>query len=67
MCPVTDDTLIGSTESSRILDVDKATLSRWVSSGVITPVHKLPGRNGAYVFSRRDVEKLAAQRTQASA
>jgi predicted site-specific integrase-resolvase len=57
-----DEALIGSTESCRILNVDKATLSRWVTSGRITPAHKLPSRNGAYLFRRADIKALAEQR-----
>lgn len=57
--------MIGSKESCRILGIDKATLSRWVSAGQLTPVHKLPGRNGAYLFDRAHIENIAAQRTSA--
>ncbi|MEA1795150.1 helix-turn-helix domain-containing protein [Rhodococcus sp. IC4_135] len=53
---------IGSTEACRLLDVSRATLTRWAKSGVITPAMQLPGRNGALLFKRDDVEKLAAQR-----
>ncbi len=56
--------LIGSTESVRILRVDKATLTRWVAAGRITPAHQLPGRNGAFLFHRADIEKLAAERAK---
>ena len=56
---------IGSTEATRILNIDKATLSRWVTSGVLTPAHKLPSRNGAFLFHRTDIEALAAERASA--
>lgn len=59
--------LIGSTESCRILLIDKATLTRWVADEKITAAHKLPGKNGAYLFNRADVERLAAERAEASA
>jgi predicted site-specific integrase-resolvase len=59
--------LIGSSESCRILEIDKSTLSRWVADGVITPASKMPGRNGAYVFHRRDVEALRDERAEQSA
>lgn len=58
--------LIGSTESCRILSIDKATLSRWVTAGNIIPAHRLPGKNGAMLFRRRDIERLAAKRAEAS-
>ncbi|WOR03039.1 helix-turn-helix domain-containing protein [Mycobacterium marinum] len=43
------------------------TVARWVTSGELKPVHKLPGKNGAYLFSRADIEKLATERAEASA
>lgn len=63
--------LIGSSEACRILRVDKSTLSRKVADGTLTPASKMPGRNGAYVFHRRDIERLrerrAAEAREASA
>ena len=52
--------LIGTTEATGILKVDKSTLSRWVASGRITPVAKLPRKNGAFLFNRSDIEALKA-------
>ena len=54
--------LIGSTEAARILQVDKPTLTRWVAAGRIIAVHKLPGKNGAFLFHRADIETLAKER-----
>lgn len=60
--------LIGSTEACRILNIDKATLTRWAKArDPITAVHQLPGRNGALLFNRADIERLAAERTEQSA
>lgn len=56
------DNIIGSTEACTILKVDKATISRWVAAGKLTPVLKLPRRNGAMLFNRSDIETLAAAR-----
>jgi DNA-binding transcriptional MerR regulator len=58
--------LIGSTESARILNVDKATLTRWVAAGILVPAHKLPGKNGALLFNRADIERLRDTREQAA-
>jgi len=58
-----NDDIIGSAESCRILGIDKATLSRWVTAGRIEAVHKLPGRNGAYLFRRESIETVAAARS----
>ena len=55
--------LIGSAEACRILgDISRSTLTRWVESGRITPVHKLPNENGACLFIRVEVERVAAER-----
>lgn len=50
--------LIGSAEVCRILDVHQSTIGRWVTSGRLRTAHKLPGRNGARLFERADVEAL---------
>ena len=54
--------LIGTKEASRILDVDKATITRWVQTGRLTAAHKLTGPNGLYLFHRADIESLAKER-----
>lgn len=54
--------LIGSTEACKLLGVHLATFLRWREAGLITELHRLEGPNGAYLFSRADVEQLAAQR-----
>lgn len=60
--------LIGSAEVCRILDVHQSTIGRWVASGRLRPAHKLPGRNGARLFARADVDALReAVKGQASA
>ncbi|MEX3644500.1 helix-turn-helix domain-containing protein [Mycolicibacterium porcinum] len=58
----TGSEFVGSSESCKILDIHPVTLTRWVGSGVLTPAHKLPGKNGAYLFRRADIEALAAER-----
>lgn len=56
--------LIGSAEVCRLLSIHPVTVGRWVTSGRLTPVHKLPSRNGAYLFDRADIEKLASERAE---
>jgi predicted site-specific integrase-resolvase len=56
------DDIIGSTEACTILQIDKATISRWVAAGKLTPVLKLPRRNGAMLFNRSDIDALAEAR-----
>ena len=53
--------LIGTADVCRILECDKATVLRRIDAGRLTPAHKLPGKNGAYLFKRADVEALAAE------
>ena len=56
--------LIGSAEACRILgDISRSTLTRWVESGRITPDYRLPGENGAFLFIRAEVERVAAERS----
>lgn len=64
MPPPTD--LIGSAESCRILgDVNRTTLTRWVAEGRLAAATKLPGANGAFLFHRAEVERLARERSAA--
>lgn len=50
--------LIGTSEACRILNCHPSTLSRKVAAGELTPVHKLPTSNGAFLFNRGDIEAL---------
>jgi predicted site-specific integrase-resolvase len=59
--------LIGSDEAARLTGVDRATFLRWREAGHIAEAHRLPGRNGAYMFHRADVARLAAGRTAKAA
>lgn len=54
--------LCGVTEAAEELDVDRATVTRWLRAGKLTVVVKLPGRNGPYLLDRAAVKHLAAQR-----
>lgn len=62
MLAMSNDELIGSTEVARILGIDKATLTRWVAAGEVPVALKLPHKNGARLFRRRDIERLAARK-----
>lgn len=50
--------LIGAAAICRELDVDRATLTRWVARGIAKPAGKLPGRNGAFLFESDEIERL---------
>jgi len=48
-------------ETSRVaeaLGVDVRTIHRWVEAGRITPVYKLPGLRGPYLFTAAEVERV---------
>jgi excisionase family DNA binding protein len=47
--------LITSSEVCDLLSIDRSTLSRWVKEGRITPVMKLPGLRGGFVFDRNTI------------
>lgn len=52
-------TLIATREVANRLGVTVATVSRMVKRGDLPAVQKLPGRTGAYLFDRAEIEKLA--------
>lgn len=54
--------LVGSADVCAELDIDRATLSRWVASGIANPVTQLPGKSGAFVFHPDEVARLKALR-----
>lgn len=57
--PPTDE--IATQDAMRILGVTRAsTISRYVSTGKLTPSRQLPGKTGAFLFWRADVVRLAA-------
>ncbi|UJL29975.1 helix-turn-helix domain-containing protein [Mycolicibacterium vanbaalenii] len=56
-----DDEIVSS-EACKILQVDRATLLRWVSDGQVAATRKLPGRTGAFLFRRGDIQQLANKR-----
>lgn len=64
MCPVTNSPqYIGSREACRRLLIDRSTLSRWVAAGKITPVLRLDGPRGAFVFAADAVDDLMRSQT----
>jgi len=53
---------IPAADAARILGVSVHTVGRYARRGVLTPVVRTPGLRGAYLFDRRDVERLAKRR-----
>lgn len=54
-----DTDLIDSVEAAAILNISRPTLTRWVQAGRFETTFEL---GGARVFSRREVEALAASK-----
>lgn len=64
--PPTDEVV--TREALQILGLtDPSTISRYVQIGKLTPSRKLPGKSGAYLFHRSDVEQLRDQREREAA
>ena len=55
---MTEVELITAAEAGVILGRTPRTIQRLADAGTLTPAHKLPGRTGAYLFRRADVEAL---------
>jgi hypothetical protein len=55
--PPTDE--ITSAEALAILGYrNRTTITKYVAIGKLTPSRRLPGKTGAFLFWRRDVERL---------
>lgn len=65
--PAGNSRLVGTTEAAEILGVNKATVLRWGDAGKLTVVHRLPGDNGAVLFSRAEVMSLLTEQLARSA
>ena len=59
-----DSDLVGSVEAAAIIGVDPSTITRWVEKKRLTPIAKAPGRYGAFLFTRTDVQRLARDRLE---
>lgn len=54
---------VGSREACEMLGgIQRSTLTRWVASGRLEPAMRLPGKTGAYLFHRADIERLVGER-----
>lgn len=54
------DELIGSAQATELLNIDRSTLTRWTKAGRLKTAHELPGRTGARLYRRADVDQLVA-------
>jgi predicted site-specific integrase-resolvase len=57
--------LISTAEAVEILDIDRSAFTRWVQMGRVKVAYRLPGPNGAYLFERAEIERIAAERASA--
>lgn len=62
-----NDHLATTKQASQILRVDVRTVHRMAEDGRLTPVVKVPGATGPYLFNRTDVERVAASRQTTAA
>jgi predicted site-specific integrase-resolvase len=56
---------MGSTEACQRLRISRSTLTQWIEKRWIVPEEQLG--NGAYVFTRAEVERAAAVQGKAAA
>lgn len=54
----TDNDLLTTAVVAQMLYKDVSTISRMVARGDLVPAVKVPGKRGAYLFRRSDVEAL---------
>lgn len=54
--------MVTSAEAAVTLGVSQRYVAKLVKDGSITPLHKNPGRTGAYVFTKEEVEHCRAMR-----
>lgn len=55
--------LVTTAEALTILGLaSPASITHFVAEGKLTPVRKMPGKNGAFIFARHDIEALALAR-----
>ncbi len=61
--PLDMDRLLTTPEAAKLLRRSTRTVHRLVAAGELTPIKRLDvGPNGALIFDRRDVERIAKDR-----
>lgn len=56
--PEAPDDLIATAQAAEIHGVDVATINRWARTGRLPVAIKIPGKTGANLYRRADVEAL---------
>lgn len=60
-----DDELMTTSQVAELRNANIATVNRWARNGELPVAMKLPGRNGANLFRRSDVEAFRASDDEA--
>jgi excisionase family DNA binding protein len=61
---MTNDALMTTTEAGQVLGRNSRAVQRLVKKGRLKHALKLAGPNGAYLFDREEVQRVAAELTQ---
>jgi len=56
--------LVNTAEAAQILHLDRSAFVRRVQMGKVPVHYRAPGRTGAYLFRREDIEALASNPAQ---
>lgn len=64
MTSKTAPTTCTAAEAAHLLNVNRATVTRWIQAGRLTPITKLPGLRGAYLLNTDEVHALANTATE---
>jgi predicted site-specific integrase-resolvase len=46
-----------------MFDKNPSTILRWTRDGKLTPIAKLPGKTGAYLYDAKKIQRLASKAT----
>ena len=63
--PPSEDDLLTTAQVAELKGWSVTSINRWALNGELPAVRKLPGRTGAYLFHRADVESFRAGETAA--
>lgn len=50
--------IIGADEAAEILGLERSTFTKRITHGQITPLKKLRGKRGAYLFDRDEIQQI---------
>lgn len=53
--------LLSAQEAAELLGKDDSTIHRWATSGRLKPAYEMPGKTGARLFLKSEVEQLKAE------